>query len=837
MLAFHRASEQQPEAFWPHCRYGESLLQLQRPQEAESIFRQAIEWATSGEEACWARVGLGKALSQQARWEDAVKAFAQATELEPQQFWALFRLGEANVRLQRWEQAADSFQRACMVRGDHFWARYKVGEVQTKLEHWPEAIKAFAAAKKIQPDSFAANFSLAKAYFHAQRWSEAAASFAQANRFESDNFWSHFHLGESLSELQRWEEAVAAFERAGKLQIDLSPIQRRLTKEIIKRGCGAEQVAHYELALAALPEDFSSHFYLGLALVHSDELGRAAASFQKSIELNPAFCPAYEQLGETYVQLQQFPEAEESFRKAIEISPNAQGWTRLGEVLLMQNRIVDGIAAFIQAIARDRTCTLAYARLGSALERDGRPADAIAVYQQAVSRGVTDEEIERRLAVAEEQGSIARSGERVGTSVDIGSAEVIDRSERMLDSNRPLLFVVCKDYGELALAMYLLVGQPFASNVTLMLPPRLYANNPDILPGRTRPYDSAADIRQELRARPPGILGLFSGYLLPTHHLCASGELDSLLRWAHAEGWQSFTSDPFLGLVDGGEERRKLVSRRSGDRNSLEELFVRLLTETHTTLSKVPHVYPLGAPPPEVDRSLGARLCFHNSEFFSHFGGNQVGSSDVASAAVKSSRWLFVLGSEDYAAQTKHRSQEAFCGILIRMLAETLQAGRAPTLIAPAALIDSIRKQSAIQKQSPPSNSIELLPHCEYSQFMSLLRDAEYVFYWNAVSFSALLRTLGGKPWFTFDSGHLINTMNPEYVARITKWFYLDGELPRLAMSDTLTCESLQQAARHYEVRSRRIREALLASSDPQSLLATIADPRRWPAMNDGVSV
>ena len=762
-------------------------------------------------------VQRGEELVAEGKPEEAIKAFCQATEIDPNQFWAVYRLGVAYFRLQRWEQAVESFQRANALRSDHFWSHFKLGEAQAKLERWSEAIDAYSAARKIQPDSFAANFSLAKACFHAQRWTDAVASFVQANRFDSNDFWSQFHLGESLSKLERWEEAVAAFERADKLKIDLSPIHRELTNQLIKQRCGGDQIASYELAIVTRPDDFSLHFCLGLTLLGNEEYKTAVDSFRKSIELNPTFCSAYEQLGQAYLKLNQFQGAEESYRKAIEISASAQGWTMLGEILLMQNRTGDSIAALIQAIARERSHTPAYALLGTALERDGRPADAIAVYQQAKYKGVTNEEIERRLAVAEEQDSAARSGEQVGESADTTSPDSNDRSDEMLDSNRPLLFVVCNDYGELALVMYLLEGQSFAPNATLMLPPRLHANNPDILPGRTLVYHSAVDIRQEIGKRPRGILGLFSGYLLPTHHLCASGELDSLLRWAHSEGWQAFTSDPFLGLVDGGEERRELVSRRSGNKQSLEDLFIHLLTETHATLKRIPHVYPFGVPPLKLARSVRKHLCFHNPAFLSPSGKNPPALSAAPTAAQASPRWLFVLGSEDYSAQKRLLSEEQFCRTLVRMLEETLAAGCTPTLIAPVEVIDSVRKQS------PLASEMELLPHCEYFRFLSLLRDAEYVFYWNAVSFSALLRTLLGKPWFTFDNGHLINTMSAEYVARISEWFYQGCEPPRLAMTDALTCETLQQATSEYEGPARRIRETLLASLDPQSLLSALA--------------
>ena len=103
-----------------------------------------------------------------------------------------------------------------------------------------------------------------------------------------------------------------------------------------------------------------------------------------------------------------------------------------------------------------------------------------------------------------------------------------------------------------------------------------------------------------------------------------------------------------------------------------------------------------------------------------------------------------------------------------------------------------------------------------------MLLDSEYVFYWNAVSFSCLVRTLSGKPWFTFDDGHLLRGMNADYASQIFDWFYQGGEPPRLDIDTTLTADSMLQATQQYLKPAWRIQQALLATSDVQSLLSTL---------------
>ncbi len=406
----------------------------------------------------------------------------------------------------------------------------------------------------------------------------------------------------------------------------------------------------------------------------------------------------------------------------------------------------------------------------------------------------------------------------------------------MTDSNTPLVLVVCNDYGELALAMYLLDRQSFANNTTLLLPPRLHANNPDVLPGRTLAYHSIDDIRNVMDSQPPGILGLLSGYLLPIHRLCDPEDLDSLLRSTQSQGWKSFTSDPFLGLLD-DVEPSKLVTLKSPRFSIIwsvaavieRKRLAHLLGEMHRVLNETLHVYPCGESPADTDKNFGRRLHFHNPALLQHPQDDPATSTAIAPPGPE--RWLFVLGDQDYTVQEGKYGQtiwakdisQKFRIILINKLHETLEAGRIPTLVAPAKVIESVRQHS------PVADSMQLLVHCDYPQFQSLLMDAEYVFYWNAVSFSCIQRTLTGKPWFTFDDGHVLRGMNADYASRIFDWFYRGDDPPRLDINATITREALQQATEQYLKSAWRVRQGLLASSNPQALLSALNSQHSTP--------
>ena len=405
----------------------------------------------------------------------------------------------------------------------------------------------------------------------------------------------------------------------------------------------------------------------------------------------------------------------------------------------------------------------------------------------------------------------------------------------MPNNNIPIILVVCNDYGELALAMYLIGQKSFAQNTTLLLPPGLHAKNPDILPGQTFVYHSIDDIRTRLDKQTPGILGLFSGYLLPIHRLCSPDELGSLLHSMQAEGWKSFTSDPFLGLLE-DVDPSELVTLEAPRWNLIWAYFAakekkrlaHLLCRMNNVLNESLHVYPCGDSATDKVHGASQRFHFHNTDFLSQ---PLYRSSDSApTKKLDTQRWLFVLGDQDYTVQEGKYGQtiwaqgmsSKFRKVLIQKLNETLKAGRVPTLIAPAKVIESVRKHGYA------AEAMELLEHCDYPHFQSLLREAEYVFYWNAVSFSCLVRTLSGKPWFTFDDGHLLRGMNTDYASRIFDWFYQGAKPPHLDIATTLTVDALIEATKQYLKPAWRIQQALLTSSDSEALLPTLYPERTF---------
>jgi hypothetical protein len=376
--------------------------------------------------------------------------------------------------------------------------------------------------------------------------------------------------------------------------------------------------------------------------------------------------------------------------------------------------------------------------------------------------------------------------------------------------NARLLFIVDNDYGELTMLMYFLYGQQFASRTTLLLPPRLHAANQSGLPVRTLPYRSYHDIVKVIEEETPHIVFLFSGYVLPLHKLLSVGSLARLVRFLRDRGCRVVTYDPFWGLMPAA---RAVFANHllEGTKPWPVKLIrygrvrfgrsVRTLTKTAQILNGVTHIQPAPMNSQKVP----------TTSFFNPLLKHVVRSENSPSG---SPYWLFLLSSEDYRKQRK-----VWPGTFTDLTAGTLQhaihAGRRAILLAPDDCI------AGVKKRLDGAGPAELLTFCSFERFVPLLLEAEYVFYWNIISSSSLIRLINGLPVFYFDRGHVGEGLPLVYEFTVELFFRgwnplcLDQRAP-------LELGALEDLAAQHQPAMARIRANLETAPTPEDMIDEI---------------
>src|SRR5262249_48720049 len=149
-----------------------------------------------------------------------------------------------------------------------------------------------------------------------------------------------------------------------------------------------------------------------------------------------------------------------------------------------------------------------------------------------------------------------------------------------------------------------------------------------------------------------------------------------------------------------------------------------------------------------------------------------------------------------------------FDDLLTNQAYEVLRQGRQPVLVAPPACMTSVTLHCAA------ADGLVLLPFCRYDQFMSLLLDAEYVFYWNICSYSVLIRVMNRLPVFFFDQGHIAR-YSTELFSRNLDCYYLGWCPPWLPLTEPLEAAPLAQKAAEQAGPFNAMADNLLKSPAP----------------------
>ena len=166
-------------------------------------------------------------------------------------------------------------------------------------------------------------------------------------------------------------------------------LQKRSEGTSMKRADFRELADLYEFAAELAPDDpkaLSRHYYtLGTLALLDGKLQDALQSIRRSVDYDPNWAPAFNDLGKVYVRLNDYYHAEWSYKKALEIQPS---WVfpqlNLGGVYLHRKEWGPAESAYLQAAALDQTLATPWYFLGQVYEADARTADAIAAYQKAV---------------------------------------------------------------------------------------------------------------------------------------------------------------------------------------------------------------------------------------------------------------------------------------------------------------------------------------------------------------------------------------------------------------------------------------------------------------------
>ena len=204
---------------------------------------------------------------------------------------------------------------------------YELGHLYLKKTDKIHAVSAFKLAEELNPENPYYNNSLAYAYVKAELYDDAIEYYQRAIKINPDSEWTSIvchALGAIYAEIkENYEAAEATFNAGMVLDPNNVDIQLSLGDLFMAQGDLDKAIKTYCDAIAVDPLNFMTYAKTGLALWEKDYLEESVVAFHKSIELNPDFEIAQNNLGVVYLDWYGDPKTSiEYFQNAVNINPN-----------------------------------------------------------------------------------------------------------------------------------------------------------------------------------------------------------------------------------------------------------------------------------------------------------------------------------------------------------------------------------------------------------------------------------------------------------------------------------------------------------------------------------
>ena len=334
--AFGRAAALDPDFAAVYIYFGDLLLDLGEPEEADRRYSRALElapgspWALLGR----ARVALaaGSLETAEERLRTAVAAKPDFREAHSTLAQVARRLGdEEQAQIHMWAVAnftassapPDPAYELVVDRGASFrWATRR-GVVHTDAGEFADAEAEFRAALLIEPNDPAALGNLGGALAAQGRLDEAEEVYRRALEADFEHVGSRINLAQALLQRGELEAAEERLEQA--LEIDPLAQEAHLNLALLhaRQESWDASLEHGQTALRVNPGDVRALGLVGGILAQRNDPAGAAELWRRAIRIDPRQLETLERLARLLASQGQHREAVMWLRRGLEIAPNS----------------------------------------------------------------------------------------------------------------------------------------------------------------------------------------------------------------------------------------------------------------------------------------------------------------------------------------------------------------------------------------------------------------------------------------------------------------------------------------------------------------------------------
>ena len=372
------AYQDKGKAYLDDKRYTEAVAAFQKAITLDADLGDSFEASDAGN--TYVYVHLGAAYIGMKAYQEAIEALQHAIAQDADLVDAHYNLGYAYVEQGASDQAVPHLERAIAIAPHLKRAHYNLARAYREAGNLEAATNAvtetlrldanYQPAHELADTIKQAHYNNGITHLNDERYSEAVTAFQNAVTLDTDFVTAHYNLGLAYLKMETYPRAVSSLERTVTLDPNHKTAHHALAlaylgqQELGKARDAAKEAlkldpnyqparslleaidpSYTPLPIPAISEtqdttpsasehrvdpqpDAKSrqemHYELGTAYLDSQMSAEAIAEFQKAIDIDPGFLPAYVSLGAIYLEMGQLDDAEGAAKEALRIDADSE---------------------------------------------------------------------------------------------------------------------------------------------------------------------------------------------------------------------------------------------------------------------------------------------------------------------------------------------------------------------------------------------------------------------------------------------------------------------------------------------------------------------------------
>lgn len=278
-------------------------------EKAAAEYREAIARALQH---------LGNLRVSQGKYTEGIDLLATAAQIQPKYSDAAIDLAIAQLQSGALEKSKPLVENVLKQDRENFRALNLMGKIYFMEGDFQKAVDNLQAALKLEPD-FDVAYSLALANLKLKKVADANVLFDEMLASIKPSAELHALIGIAYRETGYLDQAITHFTKAVSLDAKHPHTHSSLALTYLLQGPQkyTEAGEEFEAELTIDPDDYASHYFLGVIRLREHKLAEAEKWFDQAAKLQPADPDAFFSLGEVYLEQGEFAKAVPALQKSV----------------------------------------------------------------------------------------------------------------------------------------------------------------------------------------------------------------------------------------------------------------------------------------------------------------------------------------------------------------------------------------------------------------------------------------------------------------------------------------------------------------------------------------